>query len=219
MKRKTAFIEQDEYLDSELYLSETYVCTTQKRLYITKHTNKRKIEKIVNLNTVQSLSIEEGREKRSSWPLLMGLIFICASIPFVFNPALKPVFLALLIIGIALSFIGIIVKLPRYYSEVVLSTFGHSVHIHFEKITSAQEEKLKKMLYSTLVTKVSEEQIYLEQENATEIPDVIPTEIPNATATEIPEVIEAQASDNLTNEKIEATKEQESEQSVSATVA
>lgn len=178
MKHRTDFIERDEYLESDLYLSETYFCTTQKRLYVTKNTKKKKIEKVVNLNTVQSVSIEAGREKRSLVPLLMGLIIAGASVPFYFNEAQKPVFMALLFIGVMLTIIGIIVRLPRYYSEIIISSFGYKIHIHCEKITASQEQKLKKMLYSTLVSRSEQGNTVFEKET-TEIPEVEVTEIPS----------------------------------------
>ncbi len=182
MKNKTQFIEADERLETELYLSETYVCKTQKRLYVSKNTNKRKTEKVVNLNTVQSVSLEEGREKRSSGPLLTGLIFAGASIFFAFKENLKPVFLSLLFIGIALTLIGIIVKLPRYYSKLIISCYGHSLELNFEKVTGSQEEALKKIVYSTLVYTdpyAQEAEVVYDttgDENLTQIPVVEPVE-------------------------------------------
>ncbi len=183
MKSKTQFIEQDEVLESELYLSETYVCKTQKRLYVSKHTKRRKSEKIVNLNTVQSVSIEEGREKRSSGTLITGLLFAATSAFFAFKESLKPVFLSLLFIGIALTIIGIILKLPRYYSKLIISSYGHPIELSFEKVTGSQEEQLKKMVYSTLIytTKREESEPTYDasyEENFTQIPVIEPVAQP-----------------------------------------
>lgn len=153
MKSRKDFIENDEYVESELSLKETTICKTQKRLYVTRKTKRKKSEKIVNLNTVQGVTLEEGREKRTSTPLLMGLIFAGASAFFATKDNLKPVFYALLFIGAMLTLIGIIVKLPRYYSRLVLLCSGAEVEFTFEKISGAKEEKLKKMMYSTLIEK------------------------------------------------------------------
>jgi hypothetical protein len=183
MKSKINFIENDEKIQSELYLRETYVCKTQKRLYVSKSKKGgRKTEKIVNLNTVQAVSLEEGREKRSSGPLLMGLLVAGCSVFFAFKENLKPVFLSLLFVGLMLTLIGIIVKLPRYYSKLIISSYGHPIELQFEKITGSKEEKLKEIIYSTLVytdpnpQEVESEPVYDEtgDENLTQIPEIIP---------------------------------------------
>lgn len=182
MKSKINFIENDEKIQSELYLRETYVCKTQKRLYVSKSTKGRKTEKIVNLNTVQAVSLEEGREKRSSGPLLMGLLVAGCSVFFAFKENLKPVFLSLLFVGLMLTLIGIIVKLPRYYSKLIISSYGHPIELQFEKITGSKEEKLKEIIYSTLVytdpnpQEVESEPVYDEtgDENLTQIPEIVP---------------------------------------------
>lgn len=185
MKNKTHFIEADEQIQSELYLSETYVCKTQKRLYASKHTKGGKVEKIVNLNTIQAVSVEEGREKRSSGPLIMGLLLAGCSVFFAFKENLKPVFLSLLFIGIMLTIIGIIVKLPRYYSKLIISSYGQPIELQFEKITGAQEEKLKAIIFSTLVytdpnpPQEEEKEVVYDttgDENLTQIPEIAPVE-------------------------------------------
>lgn len=185
MKSKINFIENDEKIQSELYLRETYVCKTQKRLYVSKSKKGRKTEKIVNLNTVQAVSLEEGREKRSSGPLLMGLLVAGCSVFFAFKENLKPVFLSLLFVGLMLTLIGIIVKLPRYYSKLIISSYGHPIELQFEKITGAKEGKLKEIIYSTLVytdpyppQEVESEPVYDEtgDENLTQIPEIVPVE-------------------------------------------
>ena len=192
MKSKINFIENDEKIQSELYLRETYVCKTQKRLYVSKSTKGRKTEKIVNLNTVQAVSLEEGREKRSSGPLIMGLLVAGCSVFFAFKENLKPVFLSLLFVGLMLTLIGIIVKLPRYYSKLIISSYGHPIELQFEKITGAKEEKLKEIIYSTLVytdpnpQEVESEPVYDEtgDENLTQIPEIVPVEEAPAEAEE-----------------------------------
>ena len=182
MKNKIQFIETDEYIQSELCLRETYVCKTQKRLYVSKNSKKRKTQKVINLNTVQSVSLEEGREKRSSGPLLMGLIFAGASAFFAFKENLKPVFLSLLFIGIALTLIGIVVKIPRYYSKLIVSSYGYPIELNFEKVTGNKEEALKKLLFSVL-TQVEQAEKTTDvtydttgDENLTQIPVVEPVQ-------------------------------------------
>ena len=181
MKNKTQFVEQDETIQSELYLSETYICKTQKRLYVSKHTKRRKVERVINLDSIQSVSVDEGKEKRTPGPLMTGILLAGVSAFFANRENLKPVFLSLLCIGLFFTLIGIILRIPRYYSKLIISTNGHPIELSFEKVSGSKEEQLKRLVYSTLVhdskqeiTEPTYDASY--EKNFTEIPVVQPKE-------------------------------------------
>ena len=168
MKRVPIFLEQDEVLQTELFIEETSIYKTQKRLYVKKHVKAERTEKVINNESIGSVSVNEIKKKRSSKPLVWGIVImvlalafalICIKTEFLGDFNWKLPFGAAATIGVLLLIIGIIVKLPRYYSLVTISSFGAPIELRFDKLKAHHKRAINALAFSTLV-KLSDEQVY-----------------------------------------------------------
>lgn len=168
MKRVPIFLEQDEVLGTELFIEETYIYKTQKRLYVKKHVKSERTEKVVNNESIGSVSVNEVRKKRSSKPLVWGIVIMVLAIAFALI-CIKTNFLGdfnwklvaggVGAVGALLLILGIILKLPRYYSLVTISSFGAPIELRFDKLKAHHKRAINSLAFSTLV-KLSPDQVY-----------------------------------------------------------
>lgn len=166
MKRIPTFLEMDENLEAELFLNNTYIYNTQKRVYIKKQDADEKTEKTINIDTVSAVCATEVKKKRSKALLVWGIIILLAAVALYIFKLQMPAFIVGGV-GALLTVLGVFVCLPRYFLKLEIATSGYPIVITFEKLKTHQENQLKGLFFGLLVKRT---QVGFAMQGTPEIP-------------------------------------------------